>query len=221
MERTDFLRTLRSRLAGGAPPINLPHPIEPVDGIPPIGHRRLDEPPVEVFAETAAAHAGNVRRVGDDAAVAGLLAELCETEHIRSAILSRDPEAALAGGPLRALGVEVREWRGPDVAAAVDLGVTGGAYGLAATGSVAVSSGRAGGRSASLLPPVHLALVPASRVVASASEVWRRMPERFPDGPPSQLVFISGPSRSADIEFTLTVGVHGPKRVWLGLLDHR
>ena len=82
-----------------------------------------------------------------------------------------------------------------------------------------VSSARAGGRSASLLPPVHLALLPASRVLASASELWRRMGEHFPDGPPSQLVFISGPSRSADIEFTLTVGVHGPKRVWLGLLE--
>jgi L-lactate dehydrogenase complex protein LldG len=221
MERTDFLRRLRTRLAAGPMPANLPHPIEPVSGVPPIGHPRLDEPPVEVFAETAAAHAWNVRRLRDDAALGELLREVCETEHVRSAVLSRDPEAALAETPLHALGVEVRAWAAPADAAAADLGITGAAYGLAATGSVAVSSARAGGRSASLLPPVHLALVPASCVVASASEVWRNMPERFPEGPPSQLVFISGPSRSADIEFTLTVGVHGPKRVWLGLLDHR
>jgi L-lactate dehydrogenase complex protein LldG len=125
-------------------------------------------------------------------------------------------------GPcLDALGVAIQPGQQPAAAAAADLGITGAVYGLAATGSVVVAADRAGGRSVSLLPPVHLAVVEASRVVDSASEVWRRLPERFPDGLPSQLVFISGPSRSADIEFTLTVGVHGPKRVWLALLDHR
>ena len=68
---------------------------------------------------------------------------------------------------------------------------------------------------------MHLALVPASRILASPSALWRHLPERFPDGLPSQLVFITGPSRSADIEFTLTVGVHGPKVVWVVILDDR
>jgi L-lactate dehydrogenase complex protein LldG len=172
-----------------------------------------------VFAETAAAHAWNLRRVPDAAALPQLIAEVCQAEEVRSVVLSCDPETAALEPILSDLGVAVRAWTSPADAARADLGITGAIFGLAATGSVVVSSAVAGGRSVSLLPPVHLALVPASRVVASASDVWRHMPERFPDGPPSQLVFISGPSRSADIEFTLTVGVHGPKRVWLGLLD--
>ncbi|MEA3215703.1 MAG: L-lactate dehydrogenase complex protein LldG [Acidimicrobiia bacterium] len=221
MERQAFLEGLRARLSGGGPPPNLPHPIPPASGVPPIGHPRLAEPPVEVFAETAAAHAWNLRRVVDEADLARLMAEVCEAEGVRSAVLSGEPEAARVGPLLQALGVEIRPWGSPADAAGADLGVTGAVFGLAATGSVAVSSSAAGGRSVSLLPPVHLALVPASRVVASASEVWRRLPECLPDGLPSQLVFISGPSRSADIEFTLTVGVHGPKRVWLALLDNQ
>jgi L-lactate dehydrogenase complex protein LldG len=218
VERQAFLDGLRARL-GGPPPVNLPHPIEPFDGIPPIGHPRLDEPAVEVFVEEAEAHAWLVRRVADEAGLAALAAEICRAEAVRSAVLTAEPEVAGFGPLLEAHGVEVRPFDGPSGAAAADLGVTGALFGLAATGSVVVSSARAGGRSASLLPPVHLALLPAGQVLASASELWRRMGEHFPDGPPSQLVAISGPSRSADIEFTLTVGVHGPKRVWLGLLE--
>jgi L-lactate dehydrogenase complex protein LldG len=221
MERRAFLDGLRIRLGSGPLPPNLPHPIEPFEGVPAIGHRRLHEPPVEVFAEEAAAHAWSVRRVADDAGLAALAAEVCQAEGVRSAVLTAEPEVAQFGPLLEALGVDVRPFDGPAGAAEADLGVTGALFGLAATGSVVVSSARAGGRSASLLPPVHLALLPASRVLASASELWRRMAEHFPDGLPSQLVAISGPSRSADIEFTLTVGVHGPRRVWLGLLDSR
>jgi L-lactate dehydrogenase complex protein LldG len=218
VERQAFLNGLRARLGGGTP-VNLPHPIEPFAGVPAIGHPRLDESPVEVFADEAAAHAWNVRRVADDDGLAALAAEVCEAEAVRTALVTGEPEALLFAPRLEKLGVEVRPFTGPAQAAETDLGITGALFGLAATGSVVVSSARAGGRSASLLPPVHLALVPASRVLASASELWRRMGEHFPGGLPSQLVAISGPSRSADIEFTLTVGVHGPKRVWLGLLE--
>jgi L-lactate dehydrogenase complex protein LldG len=192
-----------------------------VGAIPVVAHPRLGEPALDVFAEQAAAHAWTVRRVASDAALEAVVAEVVAAEQVASVVLSTDPEVEGLAAHLGTLGVEVLGGRAPQDAARADLGITGGLFGLAATGSVAVAAGRAGGRSASLLPPVHLAIVAASRVVASASEVWRRMPEHFPDGLPSQLVFISGPSRSADIEFTLTVGVHGPKRVWLALLDHR
>jgi len=222
MERSAFLTRLRAAGGRGAPP-NLSHPIEPLPGgpgaIPAVAHLRLDEPALDVFAEQAAAHAWTVRRVAGATALEAVVAEVVTAERVGKVVLSADPEVEGLAAHLRSLGVEVLDGRAPADAAGADLGITGALFGLAATGSVAVAAGRAGGRSVSLLPPVHLALVPASRVVRSASDVWRRMPEHFPDRPPSQLVFISGPSRSADIEFTLTVGVHGPKRVWLALLD--
>jgi L-lactate dehydrogenase complex protein LldG len=112
----------------------------------------------------------------------------------------------------------VRPSDGPQVSAAVDLGVTGAAYGIALTGSVVVAADRAGCRTASLLPPVHVAIVRVGRLLATPEELFRHLPRRFPDGMPSNLVLITGPSRSADIELQLTLGVHGPRALWVVLV---
>ena len=104
-------------------------------------------------------------------------------------------------------------------AAAAGIAVVGGVAAVAATASVVLDSRVAHGRSAALLAPVAVFVVPRSQLVTSPSEILRRTRARWPEGLPSQLVFVSGPSRSADIEMTLTRGVHGPGEVHLILLD--
>ena len=116
-------------------------------------------------------------------------------------------------------GVEVMPFDGPGTASIADLGVTGAMYGIAATGTLVMHAGRAGGRTASLLPPVHLALLDARNILPESGALFRQMSERLPEGPPSQLVFATGPSRSGDIELIITTGVHGPKEVWIGILE--
>ncbi|MGQ9850339.1 MAG: LutC/YkgG family protein [Aggregatilineaceae bacterium] len=93
--------------------------------------------------------------------------------------------------------------------AGADAGITGTVAALAETGSVVVNSGPGRSRLVSLLPPVHIALVPASCLVsdlltwaAARSGEW-----------PANVTVISGPSKTADIEQTLAIGMHGPKRV--------
>ena len=87
---------------------------------------------------------------------------------------------------------------------------------VALTGSIVVDAGRAGGRTVSLLPPLHVAFVRADAIVATPGDLWRALE----DGPmPSNLVQITGPSRSADIELVITLGVHGPQALWVGVLD--
>ncbi len=186
--------------------------------IPPVRYPRDLTDPVAAFEDSARARGCRVERIRSDDDLRALLAELRGAHAVRTAVLSRDPETAAIAPLLAEAGIAIVPFDGPASAATADLGITGAAWGIAATGTLAVDAGRAGGRSASLVVPVHLALVAADRIVATPSDVWRRMGERFPDGPPSQLVFITGPSRSADIEFTLTVGVHGPKAVWVGIL---
>jgi L-lactate dehydrogenase complex protein LldF len=91
---------------------------------------------------------------------------------------------------------------------AMRVGLTGALAGAAETGSILLASGVGRPLTASLLPEVHLAVIKASQIKPSLSEA---LPQSF-EGQ-SNLVVISGPSRTADIEMTLTIGVHGPKEL--------
>jgi L-lactate utilization protein LutC len=101
------------------------------------------------------------------------------------------------------------------------LGITGADYAVAETGSVVIVPRRGLSRLVSLVPPVHLALVRTQDVVETLDDLFslRRL-EYYRNGGDmgSYLNFITGPSRTADIEQTLVVGVHGPKEVHLVLL---
>ncbi|NLX11292.1 MAG: LUD domain-containing protein [Chloroflexi bacterium] len=92
--------------------------------------------------------------------------------------------------------------------ATADAGVSSVVAALAETGSVVVTSGPGKSRLATLLPPVHIALVPESCLTADlyTFTAARQGP------PPAMQTLISGPSKTADIEQTMAVGVHGPKR---------
>ncbi|MDD6729403.1 MAG: lactate utilization protein C [Eggerthellaceae bacterium] len=105
-----------------------------------------------------------------------------------------------------------------DAAASAQVGVTVADAAIAETGTI-LQVVRAGhGRSTSLLPAVHVALVPASRLEPSMMAVMQVVRARF-DAMPSQLVFITGPSNTADIELVRVEGVHGPLTVHYLVVD--
>jgi len=99
--------------------------------------------------------------------------------------------------------------------ARADVGISGVEGALAETGSLVVHSGPGKSRLATLLPPIHMALVPLSCLVP---DIFTWAASRHGEMP-ANLNLISGPSKSADIEFTLTLGVHGPKRLVAVLYD--
>lgn len=196
---------------------NLPHPLVEVAGIPHLSYRHDLSDLVAAFVESATRTRTQVRRLANVDDLAELVDEILGTHAVERAVVSVDPEPALVAGHLRDRSIAVDPFS-IEGAAAADLGVTGAVYGLAATGSIVLDSSRAGSRSAGLLPPVHLALLRESAIITDASALFRDLPNRLPAGLPSQLVTATGPSRSADIEQIITIGVHGPGHVWLGLL---
>lgn len=101
------------------------------------------------------------------------------------------------------------------MAKASGAGMTCAAYGIADSGTIVVCSGEAGGRVESLLPPLHLALLQATDIVPGLPELLAALhgDARFEKS--SAVTFITGPSRTADIELTLTIGVHGPKQLFV------
>jgi len=94
------------------------------------------------------------------------------------------------------------------------VGVTGAFCAIAETGTLMLLSGPETPASTSLLPETHVAVVDPRRIVATMEDAWDLMRKECKQ-PPRAVNFISGPSRTADIEQTVTLGAHGPYRVLL------
>ena len=138
--------------------------------------------------------------------------------------LGVDWSAALSAGGLETVAMPAAGLEPPaerqalrELIAAADLGVTGVDLAVAETGSLVLLSGSGRPRSTSLLPPYHVAVFDRAALVESLAQVGVFL-EAWHDGAPDPwrggvINVITGPSRTADIELTLTRGVHGPKEV--------
>ena len=101
-----------------------------------------------------------------------------------------------------------------------DLGITGVDYAIVETGSCVIIPRQGVSRIVSLVPPVHIAVVRKGQVLADLDQLFTLCRDDFLDANlGSYMNIISGPSRSADIEYTLITGVHGPEEVHMVLLD--
>ena len=98
-----------------------------------------------------------------------------------------------------------------EACASRDLGITSADYALADTGTLVMFSSAEEARMISLLPPAHLAIVPRNRLLTGLDELLTVLP--VPSKRSSSMVFITGPSRTADIEQILVRGVHGPGEI--------
>ena len=150
-----------------------------------------------------------------------LTAELCRERAAGAAVAisTGDPVVAKLGLAERlvAAGLDVLTpddvfWR--ERLAEAGAGVTGAVAAVAASGTVGVVCGPGAPRATSLVPPAHICLVMRGTMVEDLAEALRRCtPTAAATELPSGLVWVSGPSRSADLELILTVGVHGPGSV--------
>ena len=110
------------------------------------------------------------------------------------------------------LAVEARPARDVDL-----VGITGAFCAIAETGTLMTLSGAETPATVSLLPETHIAVVQASRIVRGMEEAWQLARAEL-GRLPRAVNFISGPSRTADIEQTVTLGAHGPYRVHIFLV---
>jgi L-lactate dehydrogenase complex protein LldG len=95
----------------------------------------------------------------------------------------------------------------------MQVGITGAEVLVARTGSVLISSSGDSGRQMNVFPPVHIILADASQIVNYPEEAIIHLRKKYGEDLPSQITFITGPSRTADIEKTLVLGAHGPKEL--------
>lgn len=160
---------------------------------------------LRTFCERAEELGVQVHRAGERDALFAILAGLCRDRRVYV-----EPALGWLAPVLERAGARLVPWE--DLPEA-DVGVTGVDYGLAESGSLVLRAGPERPRSASLLPPVHVAVLREDRVLVDLFDLLERLGDV-----PSALTLITGPSRSADIEMSLAVGVHGPGSVHVVLL---
>lgn len=94
-----------------------------------------------------------------------------------------------------------------------DVGITGCDVLVAQTGSLVVTSASSGGRALSVLPPHHVVVARREQLVPDLPAAFRWLQERYGAEYPSMISFVTGPSRTGDIERILVLGAHGPKKL--------
>ncbi|MBA2938916.1 LUD domain-containing protein [Paenibacillus sp. CGMCC 1.16610] len=179
----------------------------------------LDER-IERFTENFQAAGGNVARLSSMEDVKQFIVNKAQAMSAKYIIRQNQSEldALDLEGVLKETSVLV--WnREPEThwkarAAEADFGIVMADYATAYTGSITVLSSRDKGRSVSLLPTVLMAIIPVDRLKTRLGETLVHFDRAGSGNLPAGIHFISGPSRSADIENDLTIGVHGPGIVY-------
>jgi L-lactate dehydrogenase complex protein LldG len=168
-------------------------------------------PGLERFAEAA-------RSAG---AIVSVLAPGDDLQHAIGGVLLQEQAARVAISPAAA----AEPWRADIAVAATgaaqendspfdaDAGITTADFALADTGTLVVLASPGQHRLDSLAPAVHIVLVRAADLVANLEDLFARLVTANAFDASSAITFIRGPSRTADIELTLSIGVHGPKKV--------
>lgn len=95
----------------------------------------------------------------------------------------------------------------------MQLGITGCELLVARTGSVIISSHGQSGRQMNIFPPIHVVIANKEQLVEFPEDGLVSMQKKYGEALPSLISFVSGPSRTADIEKTLVLGAHGPKEL--------
>ena len=230
--RADFLARIRREMAktsGQFAATTAPRPPHPGAAADAIRRELAERWPqaLERFRQEFERVAGVFHRVPTVEAAPAVIAAIARERGARHAVtwdpgaLGFDPAPALTREGLAVAAIaaghesEAARERHRAEAAAAQIGVTGADFALAETGTLILLSGAGRPRSTSLLPDVHVAVFARDRLLESLEQVGVMLEALHadPDRSVAMVNFITGPSRTADIELTLTRGVHGPKEV--------
>jgi L-lactate utilization protein LutC len=243
-EATTFLARIRSALgraeAGTAGRGDAHPPIDWAERTQAIRATALDrwEELLPRFQTELEAVAGSLHRTAP-AAVPALVSRIAQEQQLSRVVTWAEAALGMPGllADLRGEGLQVEEGSSDrdggqhpgmdqglrDVLARAEIGLTGADYAVAESGSLVLMSGPGKGRLVSCLPVVHVALLRPGQLLDTWDEVGVLLEvlhrqHAFAETQ-SSITFITGPSRTADIEFSLTRGVHGPKEVHVIALD--
>jgi L-lactate dehydrogenase complex protein LldG len=221
-EREKILGRIREALRTQAPPPGAHHaPPENTPGQPPVAGARAWLPPVgpgvaeqfELFAKNAADLKADFQLLNNREELKAALVKMRDAEQWRR-VASHGTELTRFACASLALPVLLTD-RGYDVneLEKCEVGITECDALVAQTGGVALTSRSAGGRALSILPPHHVVIARREQLVADLPAAFALLQRKYEPDFPSMISFITGPSRTGDIERILVLGAHGPKKL--------
>lgn len=172
------------------------------------------------FEKRAQGAAAEVFRVKTAVEAQEILANLAKFTNAKKVVIADSPlqQAAGINEKLQSLGIAVYT----DVAdiaehaESADIGISTIEFGIAESGSVCMDGYAFESRLVSMLPPLHIAFMNSNNVVLGITEAFEIISKVYDNG---YISFITGPSRTSDIERVLTIGVHGPSRFVVIAID--
>jgi len=174
---------------------------------------------IDLFASRLAAVGGNTQRVTDSGAAAGAIQKLANaldgTVWVSADVVARASDLIVA---LRGLGLDTKAPANPAEVRDQPLGVAIAEGAIAETGSAIMSEPRAHARSVTLMTETLVVVCPTAALLPSLDEAATVL-RAISAGGASYATFVTGPSRTADIERQLTVGVQGPSAFHVLLVD--
>ncbi|HUB25656.1 MAG TPA: LUD domain-containing protein [Tepidisphaeraceae bacterium] len=146
----------------------------------------------------------------------GRLADYLRSQKVRRVALSGALDDLI--GPFSTAGFEARNWKSMtlDELYDFDCGITDVYAAVAETGSLVIRAQSEHGRALSLVPPIHIAIVRPAQIVPDLIDLFEKLGR---EGTGSAVSLITGPSKTSDIEMNLVVGVHGPTKVQVFLVQ--
>lgn len=177
--------------------------------LPPVGESWDEQ--AALFARNAEGLKADFRLLDNEAALPAALAALRDEEGWQRVAAHSEWQTLAAGLGVPCLDTDAGY--DPDELEKCDAGISGCDAIIAQTGSVLITSVTAGGRALSVLPPHHVVIARRSQLVPDLPAAFALLRERYGDDLPSLMGFITGPSRTGDIERILVLGAHGPKKL--------
>jgi L-lactate dehydrogenase complex protein LldG len=218
--RDAILQSIRSNLAASEGIVHAQHTIVPDRGELILEHEASS--PIERFRlrlESVGGHCVVVASEDEGArALAAIVAHLQSQNAGKRIALSDAPSLSNLTQGIAA--DEISICPAPADLFNYDIGITSAQAAIAETGTLVLEAESERHRLVSLLPPVHIAIVYARDIVSSIGDALGQLRGSEMKQMSRAITFITGPSRTADIELTLTVGVHGPKELHVIVIDN-
>jgi len=197
--------------------VGLPSPADHRRVMPPSGDSLEDQ--LALFARNAADLRASFHRAASPEAAFEQLKSMAQSEQWSSVAVH---DGALSRAAAESLGLPlsfIESGVPKDQLGRCEAGITECDALVAQTGTVLVTSRSAGGRALSCLPPHHVVFARRSQLVPDLPAAFALLKERYAGSYPSMISFITGPSRTGDIERILVLGAHGPKKLTVFCLD--